>query len=342
MTWTKQIVSSSPQVSVRFDMTQGSQNTNGNYTNVNWSIQSITSNGSRTGTWDYKAVVNGSTRANSSNSSTHSGTQTLASGSYQVGHDANGNKTVSGSGWLDAYYGSGTASGSITLSRIARAPYGLTQSLVSTSLNGAVINLDISSRGHGTSAAHKVQYRKNKTGTVYNTADQSCTDTATNTFTLTGLSPNTLYDFRQQVWNNNGDTAYGSYQDLVTLSEVFEAGTANIQAVSYSVTNAKARAGHYTNYSKIQYRKKGDSTWLNSEEKSGDTFSITITGLLPSTTYERRFVCRTTAGTTTNATHEFTTLPAAKLVMPNGDVKNAIPWVIMPNGSKTMRKVKII
>lgn len=333
MTWTKQIVSTSPTVSVRFDMTQGSQSTNGNYTNVNWSIQSITSGGTRTGTWDYNAYVNGTRVANGSNSSTHSGTQTLASGSIRVNHDANGKKTVSGSGWLDAYFGSGTVSGSLTLSRIARAPYGLTQSHNSVTTTSAKIVLDISNRGHGTSASHEAQYRKGTSGSYSGTPDQSITDTQPNTFTLSGLTPNTLYQYRQRVWNNNGDEAISSPSSFVTLSEVYQAGTIEIQPTSYTVTNARAYQGHHTTTSKIQYRKKGTTTWLDSPTATGDNFSITITGLMPGTTYERRFVCTTSAGTTTNGIYEFTTPTGGTIIYPDGTTKTARFYVVYPNGT---------
>lgn len=342
MTWTTRIVSASPTVDVRFDMTQGSQNTNGNYTNVNWSVQSITSGGTRTGTWDYNAYVNGSRRANGSNSSTHSGTQTLASGSYQVGHDANGNKTVSGSGWLDAYFGSGTASGSLTLSRIARAPYGLTQSVNSITTSTATVVLDISNRGHGTSATHRAEYKPTNQSNYTNSSNQSITDLNANNFNISGLTQNTEYHYRQRAWNNNNDTAVSSAGTFVTLAEVVSLESTDVQATSVTFVNIGVTQGHHTTNTKVQYRKKGDSTWLDSASKTGTGISIEVTGLLPSTTYERRFVCTTTAGTTTGSIAEFTTLPAAKLVMPDGSTINAIPRVIQTDGTTGMVKVRII
>lgn len=333
MTWTKRIVSASPTVDVRFDMTQGSQSTSGNYTNVNWSIQSITSGGTRTGTWDFNAYVNGSRRVNSSNSSTHAGTQTLASGAHRVYHDANGRKTVSGSGWLDAYFGSGTVPGSLTLSRIARAPYGLTQSHSSVTINSASVTLDISSRGHGTSAKHEAQYRKGTSGTWIGTPDQSITDLNPNVFNLTGLTPNSQYQYRQRVWNNNGDEATSSPGSFITPSAVYDPGTATIEPSSYTATGVRVYQGHHTTNTSLQYRKKGTSAWSSSAAVTGDNITLSVTGLLPGTEYEYRFMCITSAGTSYTDVLAIGTPTGGRIVYPDGTVKQARLHVVYSNGT---------
>lgn len=210
---------------------------------------------------------------------------------------------------------------------------------VSSTTNSIVARNNVTTWGaYGTANLNRIYY--SSTDTVPDTNDSYVNVSDNVDKTITGLAHNTKYYFTGYQSNGGGKAAYSNTVSGVTNSEVYEAGTVDIQAVSYSVTDAKAYAGHYTNNNKIQYRKKGDTTWIDSDTVQGDTFSITITGLLPSTTYERRFVNTTTAGTTTNGIYEFTTLPAAKLVMPNGTVLNAIPRVVHPNGTVKMVKVK--
>lgn len=158
--------------------------------------------------------------------------------------------------------------------------------------------------------------------------------------THTGLTPNKRYWFRGWAENGGGKTAYHSSTSGVTKSLVSSLGSTDIQAVSVKFINVGVTQGEYTTTAKVQYRKKGSATWLDSATKTGTGFDIEITGLQPSTTYERRFSVTTTAGTTDNEVYEFTTLPAGKLVYPDGTVKNAIPRIVRPDGTVIMVQMK--
>lgn len=160
--------------------------------------------------------------------------------------------------------------------------------------------------------------------------------------TFGSLTPNTRYWMRGWQKNGGGKSAYSNTVDAVTLSGVYDDGTIEVGATTYDVTGAKVYQGYYTTSSKLQYRVKGDPTWLDSTPAAGDDINLSITGLLPNTTYERRFVTTTTAGTIENSIVEFTTLSAAKLIMPDGTVKNAVPYTISPGGVKEMVKVKVL
>lgn len=340
MSWTTRIISTAPQVDVRFNMTQGTQNVNNNTTVMNWSVQSITHNGSRTGTWDYRAVVDGSTRANSSNSSTHSGTQTLASGSYTVSHDANGRKTVSGSGWLDAYFGSGTASGSRTLTRIARAPYGLSQSTSLITATTIRITLNISNRGHGTSATHRAQYKRTNVSSWTDTSNQSVTDLQANNFDITGLTSNAAYHYRQRAWNNNDDVAHSSQGSFTTLPVAPSAGTAVIDATSATIPTTQNNGGGANSITnQVRYREV-DGSWSGWSTYTDN--QAVLTGLTPGIEYQYQLRSTTSAGTTEGSVKSLTTLPAAKLIMPDGTVRNAIPHIISPEGVDETVKVKVM
>ena len=151
--------------------------------------------------------------------------------------------------------------------------------------------------------------------------------------THTGLSPNTRYYFRGWSQNGGGRSAYHGTTNGVTLSEVYDDGTINIEAISYTVTGARAYQGALTTTSKIQYRKKGETTWKDSSTATGDNFDITISGLLPGATYERRFVCTTSAGTTTNPIQEFATPTGGTIIHPDGTVQAAALHVVYPDGT---------
>lgn len=149
----------------------------------------------------------------------------------------------------------------------------------------------------------------------------------------TGLTSNKRYWFRGWAQNGGGKSSYHSTTNAVTKAVVSSVGAIDILATTATFNNIRVSQGYYTTTAKIQYRKKGDTTWIDSESKNGDDVTITLTGLMPNTTYERRFVATTTAGTTTNDIYEFTTLPAGKLIYPDGTVKNAIPRLVRPDGS---------
>lgn len=200
-TWNNQIVGSAPQVTVRFNMTQGTQSDSGNWTDVNWSVQSVTSNGSRTGTWDWSRNVNGQ-GGSGSNSSTHSGTQTLSSGTYRITHDANGYRTISGSGYLDAFYGSGSAGGSLTLSRLSWPPSNNAPTSSLESVVSARITASASNNGRGTSIKdYDIRYRKQ------GDAGWTTRGFGASTWNITGLTPGATYEMSSRARNNNNDTA---------------------------------------------------------------------------------------------------------------------------------------
>lgn len=156
--------------------------------------------------------------------------------------------------------------------------------------------------------------------------------------THTGLTPNKEYWFRGWSSNGAGRTAYHGTITAVTLSNN-TITTTTVEAVTIRVQGT-AVTGKYTPTTKLQYRKVGDASWIDTAGMDGGTFDITVTGLLPSTDYEYRTVVTTTAGSKTGDTNTATTLPAAKLVYPDGTVKNAVPHLIRPDGSVEMVQVK--
>lgn len=239
-----------------------------------------------------------------------------------------------------ASLGSGWGEGQQMAIPAVGAPTGSNITATSITHNSATLNASLTQWGTNATAGdgQRIEYRK-AGGTWTNLAYSKSLSHSRN---LTGLDSNARYEMRTYAKNGAGKTQGSGTKTFDTRSQVTSEGSRNIQSTSITFTNAKATQGQNTTTSKVQYRLKGDSTWIDSETKTGGTFTIHIDGLLPSTTYQYRFTTSTSAGATNNATKEFTTLPAGKIIYPNGSVVNAIPWIIKPDGSKVMAQMKKI
>lgn len=334
-----------PYVDIIIDCYEQSYNVAGNYSIMYWRAYVNITSGSRTGGWDWNAYVDGTYVGGGSVSpSNWSGEHTLGSGTITVYHDANGYKTVSCSAYLDDYYAQGTASGNVGTTPLALEPQGLTQSIGTITNTSAIATLDISGLGHGTSAAHKCQYKLSTSGTYSDSANQDITDLAPNTFTLSSLAPNSNYNYRQVAWNNNSDTATAGAGSFLTLADGSISAPSNLLATTVTlngvITASQTSATAPT--TKFQYRKQGDTAWIDSTTTTSLSPAIAISGLLPNTTYEYRLSVTNTTGTWTSGNSTLTTLPAGKLIYPDGTVKNAIPRMIQPDGTVTMLNINII
>lgn len=200
---------------VRLNLDQGSNDANG--WNVNYSVQSRDTHGSVFGTWDWNK--SGSIGGGGGSVGAATGLRTISSGSVYVGCDVNGNGSISASAFMDVAFGTGTASGGISLGRIALAPS--ISSLIADTITpvSARLGVELSSIGHGTSAAMYTQYRKQGTSTW--TTQTAQNDVAGyNYFPISGLTPNTVYEYMAFSYNNNGDTVNTGIQTFTTLSGV--------------------------------------------------------------------------------------------------------------------------
>lgn len=156
----------------------------------------------------------------------------------------------------------------------------------------------------------------------------------------TGLLPNKEYWFRGWSSNGAGRTGYHGSISAVTLANATETSK-TVLATTVNFVLAAIQGVRATT-TKVQYKKTGDATWLDSPTSTSATPSIGISGLLPNTQYDYRLAVTTSDGTWTGATQTLTTLPAGKLVMPNGDVKNAITRLVRPNGSVEMVNINLV
>lgn len=215
--WDRTLVGSNPTVMLRVELWEESVDYANNRSWVRYRLSFLTSNGSRSGTWDYWLNVNGGRVATSSFGGTHSGWQTVVDSGYWHGRDANGNGSASAQGWGDVYYGSGDTGGSIGLTRIGRAPSINGTSADNISVESVRLGMEFNNYGNGTSAASRMYYRIQGSGSGWSqTSDQG--DGAGWTYwDVTGLTPATTYEYFTRAWNNNGDTADSSTNTFTTL-----------------------------------------------------------------------------------------------------------------------------
>jgi hypothetical protein len=135
-----------------------------------------------------------------------------------VGHDVNGNLYVTIGDYCNAPIND-MAWGDIgwTLPRIAEAPgiAGIVADQIKVTT--ARLGMEITGFGHGTSAAMRMYYRVNGSGSGWTqTADQG--DAAGyNYWDIGGLTPSVTYEYFTRVWNNNGDTRDSGTATFTTL-----------------------------------------------------------------------------------------------------------------------------
>lgn len=137
------------------------------------------------------------------------------------GHDANGNLTLSaGASTQASWSGIGSGGGDYggwVLPRLALAPVIVSNIADTITANSARLGTEISSFGHGTSAACRMYYREQGVGSYTATADQGDAS-GYNYFDISSLTPGKTYEYYAYWYNNNGDVSTSSVQTFSTLS----------------------------------------------------------------------------------------------------------------------------
>lgn len=143
-------------------------------------------------------------------------TVTMATGSYWVGHDANGNGSYGMNADVEVYQsGTSAASGSEGLPRLPLAP-GITALTVDTiKPTSARLGAEINGYGHGTSATFHMYYKLQGAG-GWTSAGTQGDVVGFNYWTITGLKPGKTYEYYVSCYNNNGDTANTGVQTFKT------------------------------------------------------------------------------------------------------------------------------
>jgi len=198
------------------------QDTNGNYSTINWQTYFHFNGADAQLDNGYTNSNVGMLWQNTGRVHNYTGTFTvrdisLASGTFTIGHDANGNQNLSLSDAIDIY-GTGTSSGSGSwaLPRIPLAPGLLGMTVDSITTNSARLGAELTSVGHGTSATLEMFYKLRTSGSYISLGAQA-DGAGYNYWSATGLLPATLYDYICNVTNNNGDFAQFTAQSFTTL-----------------------------------------------------------------------------------------------------------------------------
>lgn len=146
---------------------------------------------------------------------------------------------------------------------------------------------------------YNLNYKKNADSSWTDKSDQS-----SNSFSLTGLSPNTKYDIRGQTrtgTGGDGTTAWSAWSDTVSFYTKPQAGTANASCVrnrDLGKLNIKVNtAGTYTPAAdtyQVRYRKKGTANWTEVTASTNQT--QTLSNLTQSQEYDIQVRARTKTG----------------------------------------------
>ena len=306
-TWEGHVATySGGSVYIRVNIDQGTQSSAGNWTDVSWSVQSRDTHGGVSGTWDWNRSGFYGSASGSVGAAT--GTRTIQSGTTRVYHDGNGNGSAYGYAWLDAYYGQGSTSGTLGLSRLGLAPESRNKSVDTITATSARLGAYHSNNGRGSSSAMRVYYRLDNTGGWSQTSDQGGTGWK---YWSVGFSANSMYGYFSRHWNNNGDSADTGTSTFVTLAQQTGTPTYEIKSNKIIISGVNVTQGYYATSTKVQYRIVGSSTWLETSAQSGTGLSFTLHSLKANKQYEIRYSVTTTAGTNEMTSFNLTTKRAA-------------------------------
>jgi uncharacterized protein (TIGR02145 family) len=159
------------------------------------------------------------------------------------------------------------------------------------------------------------------TGTTPTIADSKTTDgSGTGSFTssITGLSPSTIYYVRAYATNSVG-TGYGSPLQFTTVQVpiVTTTGVSNItQTTAQSGGNVTSEGGSTVTVKGVCWSTDSSPTTADSKTTDGSglgSYTSSITGLSPNTTYYVRAYATSSVGTGYGSAIQFATLPQPQL-----------------------------
>lgn len=150
------------------------------------------------------------------------GTYVLWEFDYTYNKDANGYGTWNFYGYIDGqnspYVVAGSTNFNMSPSRIGVAP-SITSIIADTiKPTSARLGTEISSVGLGTSAACRMYYRIQGSGSGWSQTADANDVGGYNYFAITGLKPGKTYEYFARWWNNNGDTADSGTSTFKTKS----------------------------------------------------------------------------------------------------------------------------
>lgn len=210
----------------------------------------------------------------------------------------------------------GTAYGNeISFKTLSSIPAVSTNSVISITATSASSGGDITSDGGASITSKGVCWSTSSTPTILNSKSNDGTGTGSFSSSLTGLSPNTTYYVRAYATNSAG-TAYGSSQSFKTNAVSVPVISTN--SISSITLNTAISGGNITSDGGASVTAKG-VCWSNSTSSPTISYSKTsngtgtgsftssITGLTPNTTYYVRAYATNSAGTAYGSVQSFRT-----------------------------------
>lgn len=168
----------------------------------------------------------------------------------------------------------------------------------------------------------------------------SRTTSSSPSWNLTGLPSNTTINADMDATNGAGLSYDGANRSMVTKPLAPTSGIPVIEATTATIpVYINTGGGAYSITKQYRYQEVGGA-WSSWTTYTGS--SITLTDLIPSAEYNFQLRSTTTAGTTTGSVISLLTLPAGKIVLPDGSVQSAVPHLVMPDGTVRMCNVATI
>lgn len=210
----------------------------------------------------------------------------------------------------------GTGYGSQITITTSNVPVLTTTTVTSISTSGATSGGNISSSSGSSVTARGVCYSTSPNPTIANSITSNGTGTGTFTSTITGLSPSTTYFVRAYATNTSG-TGYGNELSFTTTSSgtVPSLTTTTVTGISQTTAssggNVTSDGGFAVTARGICYATTQNPTTGNTVVSAGSgtgSFTSSLTGLIPSTTYYVRAFATNSNGTNYGSQVSFTTL----------------------------------
>ena len=159
------------------------------------------------------------------------------------------------------------------------------------------------------------------------------------THNLTGLTPNTSYEFRAMATTPTL-TVYGEIETFTTLEIVYPIVITNpvtpTSSTSVTLTGTITAGSEAILSQGFEWKQAGASQWSVIEATlTGNTITYNLTGLIPNTSYRFRAGAITASGVTYGSTETFTTLGL-------NDVQgNDVSVKMYPNPTNTQTKLVV-
>lgn len=274
-------------IKLRFSWEAGTQNIANNYTPVTWKLQLISSNSSAnissSASKDYSVTVNGTTKSGTNTVGLSGGqTKTLASGSLNITHNADGTKTFSFSfsqefaiNYGGSYIGTVSGNGTGTLNTI---PRGSVLGSISAFTLGNAITIPITKYSSSFTDTLTISLGGTTVKTVSNiTNGASVSFTSSELNTIYGLLPSATsgtFDFK--LTTKSGSTTIGT-----STKNVKGSIPSSVKPSISSVTLAEAVSGLASQFGFYVQNKSKIKVTVNASAGTGssiDSYKVVING----------------------------------------------------------------